>query len=102
MYSTCTLSVSRGEGVFLRPTYIRVATNLLDDRLVEVPRVPKEAACDAVGMLQTIESIADKGELGAFAELMLLVFRRGMNVLHPAVVHGGSGMRHVVFEDDHV
>lgn len=76
----------RWYGGKLEATYIRMSSDLLNGRVIKMPRVAQEAIGDIVCVLETLEYIGGDGELRAFAELCSDVLALKVDVLHPAVV----------------
>jgi hypothetical protein len=70
----------------LEATYIRMSSDLLNGRVIEMPRVTQEAIGDVVCVLETLKDIGSDGELRAFSKLCSDVLALSVDVLHPAVV----------------
>ena len=83
-------------------TYIRMSSNLLNDRVIEMAGVTQEVTSDIVCMFETLENIGRNRELRSLSKLGSLVLVVGVDVLHPAVVVAGSSLRNVLLEDDNV
>lgn len=83
-------------------TYIRMSADLLDDGIIEMARVAQEITSDVICVLDTFEDVGGEGELAALSELRSLVLALEVDVLHPAVVVGGSSLGNVLLEDDDV
>jgi len=86
----------------LEATYIRMSSDLLDGRVIEMPRVAQETIGDIVCVLETLEDIGRDRELGTLSELSSLNLNLGMDILHPGVVISGGCLRDVLLEDDDV
>jgi hypothetical protein len=83
-------------------TYIRMSSDFLDDRIIEMSRVTQEITRNVVSVPDALEDIGCKWELPSFSKLSSYVLALKVDVLHPAVVVGGSGLGDVLLEDDDV
>lgn len=90
------------EGKVLCVAYIWVVSDLLDDRLIKVPRVSLEGVPDAIYVLDTLEDIGCYGELAALSKLGTLCLGLDVHVLHPTLVKSSGSIIDVVFEYDDV
>lgn len=79
-----------------------MSSDLLDDGIVEMPRVTQEITSNVICVLDALEDIGCNWELPTFSELSSDVLALEVDVLHPAVVIGGSGLSDVLLEDDDV
>ena len=73
----------------LRATYIRVPSYSLDDRVIEMARVPQEITSDIVCVFHALEDGVGKRKLPSLSKLCSYVLALEMSVLHPAMVSGG-------------
>ena len=85
-----------------RKTYIWMPSKLLDNSIIEVAGVTKEATSNIECVLHAAEGVIKEGNLRALAQLKLLVLMGGMNVLHPRMVGSSVFMLDMVFELDYV
>ena len=76
--------------------------DLLNDVLVEVTRVPKQAAGDVVGVLQTAEDIIHYWGLRSLPEIHLAGLDIEVDVLDPAVMAGRMLLCDMLLEQDDV
>jgi hypothetical protein len=67
-------------------TYIRVVSDLLNDRVIEMARVTQEIRANLVCVLETLEDVRRNRELRPFPKLGPLVLALSVNVLHPTVM----------------
>lgn len=79
-----------------------MSSDLLDDGIIEMPRVTQEITSDVICVLDAFEDIGGNWELPSFSKLGSYVLAFEMDVLYPAVVVGGSSLRDVLLEDDDV
>jgi len=79
-----------------------MSADLLDDRVIEVPRVTQELASDTVCVLETLEDVVGNRELRSLSKLGASVLALEMDVLHPAVVLRCQGVGDVLLEHDDV
>lgn len=82
--------------------HIRMSADLLDDRVIEMPRITQEPASDIVRMLDPLEDIVCQRELGTLPQLGSDVLALEVNVLHPAVMVLSRARSDVLLEDDDV
>lgn len=75
---------------------------MLDHLLIEVTRVPEQAASNVVGVLQPVEKLINERRLRSLSELCLAVLGCAVEVVDPIVVRGSEVLRDVVLEHDHV
>lgn len=79
-----------------------MSSDLLNDRVIKVTGITKEAAGNVVCMLYALKDITRNWELRALSELCSLNLGLVVDVLHPAVVVGGRCLRDMLLEDDNV
>lgn len=95
--------MSREQKRELGTTHIRMPADLLDDRVIEVARVPQEVASDVVRVFKALEDIVgNHRELGTLPKLGPGILALEVDVLHPAVVVVGRVRGDVLLEDDNV
>lgn len=85
-----------------RGTYIRMSSDLLDDGIIEMPGVTHEITSNLICVLDALEDISRERELPSFSEFSSDILALEVDVLHPAVVVGGSSLSDVLLEDDDV
>ena len=91
-----------GKGSSLEATYIRMSSDLLDDRVIEMARVTQEIPRDIVGMLEALKDVGRDRELRSLSKLGSLGLAVEVDVLHPAVMITGSSLGNVFLEDNDV
>ncbi len=91
-----------GKGSVQEATYIRMSSDLLNDRIIEMARVTQEIARDIVGMLEALKNVGRNRELRSLSKLGSLSLAVEVDVLHPAVMIRGSSLGDVFLEDHDV
>lgn len=79
-----------------------MSSDLLNDFVIEVPRVPQEAPSNVICVFETLEDIACDGELRALSKLCSDALAGCMGTLHPVVVAGSGSLSDMLLEDDNV
>ena len=77
-------------------------SELLDNSIIEVAGVAKEATSNVECVLYAAEGVIEEGDLGALAQLKLLVLVRRMNVLHPGMMGSSVFVLDMLLELDYV
>ncbi len=83
-------------------TNIRMSSDLLDDRVIEMARVAQEVPSNIICMFYAFEDIRRHGELRPLSKLGALILALQVDVLHPAVMVGGRCLGDMLLEDDDV
>ena len=91
-----------GEGSAQESTYIRMSSDLLNNRVIEMARVAQEIPRDIVGMLEALKDIGCNRELRSLSKLGSFGLAVEVDVLHPAVMIRGSSLGDVFLEDNNV
>lgn len=91
-----------GKGSVQEATYIRMSSDLFNNRVIEMARVTQEIAGDIVGMLEALKDIGCNRELRSLSKLGSLSLAVEVDVLHPAVMIRGSSLGDMFLEDNDV
>jgi hypothetical protein len=94
--------IGDGRGSAQESTYIRMSSDLLNNRVIEMARVAQEIPRDIVGMLEALKDVGRNSELRSLSKLGSLGLAVEVNVLHPAVMIRGSSLGDVFLEDNNV
>ena len=85
-----------------RSAYVRMSSDLLDDRIIKMSRITQEVTSNVICVLDALKYIACNGKLPTFSELSSAILTLEVDVLHPTVVDRSSSLRNVLLEDDDV
>jgi hypothetical protein len=67
-----------------------MSADLLDDGVIEMPRVAQEISTNVICVLDALKDVGRYWELGSLSELGSNILAFEVDVLHPAVVIRGS------------